>query len=40
MGYEAAKLLLEEIENETDRGHTRLLIEEEFLWRKSVKRKV
>lgn len=40
MGYEAARLLIEEIENDTRRGHTRLLIEEDFLWRKSVKRKM
>jgi LacI family transcriptional regulator len=39
MGTEAAKLLISEIENETLRGKTNLLIDEEFLWRKSVNRK-
>jgi LacI family transcriptional regulator len=39
MGTEAAKLLISEIENETLRGKTNLLIDEEFLWRKSVSRK-
>jgi LacI family transcriptional regulator len=37
MGYEAAKLLIEEIEDNSKQGKTHLLIEEEFLWRKSVK---
>jgi len=40
MGIEATKLLINEIENETSRGKTNLLIEEEFLWRKSVSRKM
>jgi len=40
MGTEAAKLLINEIENESLRGKTNLLIEEEFLWRKSVSRKI
>lgn len=37
MGLEAVKLLLTEIENETSNGTTHILIEEEFLWRKSVR---
>ena len=40
MGIEAIKLLIDEIENKTKRGHSKIYIEEEFLWRKSVKRKV
>jgi LacI family transcriptional regulator len=39
MGREATRLLIEEIENETARTKS-ILIEEEFLWRKSVKRKL
>jgi LacI family transcriptional regulator len=38
MGLEAARLLISEIENEAKGGKTQILIEEEFLWRKSVKR--
>jgi LacI family transcriptional regulator len=40
MGFEAAKLLISEIEDDTKKGKTRLLIDEEFLWKKSVKRKI
>ncbi len=40
MGFEAAKLLISEIEDSTNRGKTILLIEEEFLWKKSVKSKI
>ena len=39
MGMEAARLLIDEIEKKTKRGHSKIYIEEEFLWRKSVKRK-
>lgn len=39
MGMEAAKLLISEIEDDTKRGKTRLVIDEEFLWRKSVMRR-
>jgi LacI family transcriptional regulator len=38
MGLEACKLLINEIEKKISGGQTRMLIEEEFLWRKSVKR--
>jgi len=38
MGLEAARLLINEIENKSKGGKTRILIEEEFLLRKSVKR--
>jgi LacI family transcriptional regulator len=38
MGLEAAKLLISEIEDDTKRGKTQLLIDEEFLWRRSIKR--
>lgn len=40
MGLEATKLLLNEIEKKTKNGQSKIYIEEEFLWRKSVKRKV
>jgi LacI family transcriptional regulator len=40
MGMEAIKLLIDEIENKTKGGHRKIFIEEEFLWRKSVKLKV
>ena len=40
MGLEAANLLISEIEDETKRGKTHLLIDEEFLWRRSVKQRV
>jgi LacI family transcriptional regulator len=40
MGLEAIKLIIQEIENENSNGQTRILIEEEFLWRKSVMRKL
>jgi DNA-binding LacI/PurR family transcriptional regulator len=40
MGTEAIKLLINEIEKKTKGGHNKIYIEEEFLWRKSVKRKV
>jgi DNA-binding LacI/PurR family transcriptional regulator len=36
LGSESAKLLLEEIENETV-NQSRLLIDEEFLWRRSIR---
>ena len=39
MGTEAVKLLISEIEGVTKKGKSKILIEEEFLWRKSVKRK-
>jgi LacI family transcriptional regulator len=39
LGLEAIKLIINEIENESQRGQGKILIEEEFLWRKSVKRK-
>jgi len=38
MGLEAAKLLISEIEDDTKRGKTIISIDEEFLWRKSVRR--
>jgi len=37
MGLEAAKLLISEIEDEIKRGKTIISIDEEFLWRKSVR---
>ena len=40
MGTEAMKLLIDEIEKKTKSGHRKIYIEEEFLWRKSVKRKL
>jgi LacI family transcriptional regulator len=40
MGIETIKLLIDEIENKSRGGHRIVLVEEEFLWRKSVKRKV
>lgn len=39
MGMEATRLLIDEIENETFRTKS-ILLEEEFLWRKSVKREL
>jgi DNA-binding LacI/PurR family transcriptional regulator len=39
-GMEAVKLLINEIEKKTKSGKGKIYIEEEFLWRKSVKRKV
>lgn len=38
LGYEACKLIIDEIEKKIVGGHNKILIEEEFLWRKSVKR--
>jgi len=35
---EAVNLLINEIEKKTKSGQGRIYIEEEFLWRKSVKR--
>jgi LacI family transcriptional regulator len=40
MGFEAMKLLINEIEKKTKNGQSKIYIEEELLWRKSVKRKV
>lgn len=40
MGFEACKLLIDEIEQKVNAGKNKILIEEEFLWRKSVKRRV
>jgi LacI family transcriptional regulator len=40
MGMEAIKLLVNEIENKKKNVINRILIEEEYLWRKSVKRRV
>jgi Transcriptional regulators len=40
MGVEACKLLINEIEKKIKSGSNKIYIEEEFLWRKSVKRKV
>jgi LacI family transcriptional regulator len=40
MGIEAIKLLINEIENKVKRGQRELLIEEKFLWRKSVRHKL
>jgi len=40
MGMEAVNLLINEIEKKTKSGQSRIYIEEEFLWRKSVKREV
>ncbi len=40
MGLEAIKLLLNEIEKKTKSGQSKIYIEEEFFWRKSVKRKI
>jgi LacI family transcriptional regulator len=37
MGIEAVKLLINEIENETKKGGNLILIDEELLWRRSVK---
>jgi DNA-binding LacI/PurR family transcriptional regulator len=37
MGLEAVSLLINEIESGTKSRHTEIFIEEEFLWRKSVK---
>jgi len=39
MGMEAIKLLINEIEKKTKNGKSRIFIEEEFLWKKSIKRK-
>jgi LacI family transcriptional regulator len=39
MGKVAVKLLIEEIENKSVRSRSKIYIEEEFLWRKSVKSK-
>jgi LacI family transcriptional regulator len=39
IGIEACRLLINEIEDKTQRGKFQILLEEEFLWRKSVKRK-
>jgi LacI family transcriptional regulator len=39
MGHEACKLLINEIEKKIKSGGNKVYIEEEFLWRKSVKRK-
>jgi LacI family transcriptional regulator len=40
MGFQAIKLLISEIEKETKPGQSIIYIEEEFLWKNSVKRKV
>ena len=40
MGLNAIKLIITEIEKESGKNHTKILIEEEFLWRKSVKHNV
>ena len=40
IGTEAVKLLINEIENVAKGGKSKIYIQEEFLWRKSVKRKV
>lgn len=40
MGLEACKLLINEIENKIRNGKNIIYIEEEFLWRKSVNRKL
>jgi LacI family transcriptional regulator len=40
LGVEAIKLLINEIEHKVKSGQNKLLIEEEFLWKKSVKRKL
>ncbi len=39
MGFEAARLLIREVEGVTKKGQSKIFIEEEFLWRKSVKLK-
>jgi LacI family transcriptional regulator len=39
MGLEAVKLLINEIEKKTKSDKSIIYIEEEFLWRKSVRRK-
>ena len=38
MGMEAVNLLINEIEKKAKSGQGRIYIEEEFLWRKSIKR--
>jgi len=40
LGYEACKLLIDEIEKKIPTSQNIIYIEEEFLWRKSVKRKL
>jgi DNA-binding LacI/PurR family transcriptional regulator len=40
MGSEACKLLINEIEKKIKSGVNKIYIEEEFLWRKSIRRKV
>jgi LacI family transcriptional regulator len=40
MGLEAIKLLIIEIEKKTKKSQSKIYIEEELLWRKSIKRKV
>lgn len=40
LGFEAIRLLINEIEKKTKSGLSKIYIEEEFLWRKSVKRKL
>ena len=40
LGLEAIRLLINEIEKKTENGLSKIFIEEEFLWRKSVKRKM
>ena len=40
MGVEACKLLINEIEKKIKSGRNKIFIEEEFLWRKSVRSKV
>jgi LacI family transcriptional regulator len=39
IGFEAIKLLVSEIENKGKAGQSKIYIEEELLWRKSIKRK-
>jgi LacI family transcriptional regulator len=38
LGLEAVKLLIDEIENKNRTGRSTIIVEEEFLWRKSVRR--
>lgn len=40
MGLEACRLLIDEIEKKMKSGRNKICIEEEFLWRKSVKSKI
>jgi LacI family transcriptional regulator len=40
MGLEAIKLLIEKIDNDPESGKGKVYIDEEFLWRQSVKRRI